>query len=269
MRFLLAIGLFIFATSAQAFELDVRDNDPGFMHEVPSIIPDKVLDFATGTQWASEFEGITWGATLSGMVEECIDAPLNPAQWPEFEGQTRPNGKISGVPSDPLTALRNGTATDHIFLYFSRHSGQLVSFSRGGCGDWGDGPWVMVFDSPRTAFSMELFFGDFTTGERYHLEFWDTDGTLLGHQDVIGQAPCIGERGCQSIQTFAWESDVPVAGFSAWPQNGPGVGFLNVKLGSTGVEPPPLSFEDRLRSMEVCLNTQVDFGCPFFLGEPE
>lgn len=255
------VMLLLIALPVQAFELDVRENDLGFIHEVESIVPDKVIDYATGAQWAVEFEGVTWGSNLAGMVEECIDALNNPAQWPEFVGQTRPNGKISGVPSAPLTALKNGAATDHIFLYFARHAGQLVSYSRGGCGDWGDGPWVMVFDSPRTAFSMELLFHNFTVGKQYHLEFWATDGTLLGHQDVIGVAD-----GPRSVQTFSWESAVPVAGFSAWPENGPGVGFLNVKLGSTGVEPPPLSLEDRVRSIEDCLNTQVNFGCPFFLG---
>ena len=262
MNFLLwatLIGLPSF--DAFAFKLHVRDDDPGFMHQVSTaIVPQKTINF-NGMHWSTrEHEGVTWGISLEGMVGECLaNQPLNPDR---ITGAPSANGKISGEPSVPLTAIGSDAILGETIIYNQRWvdiGDQALSYTRH-CGDFGDSSWAMVFDQPRTALSLELIFHfirtagkyDMTVGDRYHLEFWGTDGSLVGHQDIVDSDHRDWRNSDDNrIQRFSWVSDVPVAGFSAWPENGPGAAFTTIVLGTIDdTAQPPLSLEERVEILE-------------------
>ncbi len=262
------LGLFLamaLCAPVQAFQLHVRDNDTGVMTEVESIDPDRVVDFVQGSWVPTDqcedpvtlevFECepvIRWGPQFEGQGWECRtvsdETSLNPLIGRDRTVQGfLPNGALTGNPSAPLTIhYGNWRETGTVFNYFSRAAGTLISQSYGGCGAWGDSTWAMKFDTPRTAFAITFNFHDGMAGERVHLEFWDDDGRLVGHQDVVNSAENTLEN-----TTFSWTSLVGVAGFSMWIQNGPGVGIVLVALGEADLVPPqPLTLEERVLRLE-------------------
>ena len=90
----------------------------------------------------------------------------------------------------------------------------------------------MVFKEPVKSMCLDLLFwkdaipyGNCTTGDRLHVEFWDAAGDHLGHQDIIeGGTPMfdhVNSFYCQ--QEFCWESaGEGIAAVTTWPENGPG-----------------------------------------------
>lgn len=176
---------------------------------------------------------------------ECIDAPNNPSQW--TRGAFRQNGKLTGEPTAPLT-ITSGINNGHVFLYSSTsRSRELVALTRFGCGDWGDSPFSIIFDVPRTAFSLTVGFNRLericNVGERWHIQGFDQFGLQVMHQDVISI-----DAATECILTVRFASDAPVAAISTWVQNGPGVSWHRIDLGS--VADIPLTLKERVERLE-------------------
>ena len=243
------------------FEVHVRDDDLGFVHLVDRIDVEKTLDWNDGPrQWGKEFNGIHYGQRLAGMEMECIIAPNNPSQW--VRGSFSQNGKLTGSPTVPFEMV-SGINGGHVFLYSSTNRNrELVALSRGGCGDWGDSPFSLIFDQPRTAFALTVGFnaaergGPCTGGERWHVEMWGIDGTKVGHQDIVSIDPVEAGR---CVLTISFVSDVPIMAVSTWVQNGPGVAWHRVDLGSA-TEIPPLTLEERVEILEAFHKDNIQEG---------
>ncbi len=287
--FALLVAAAMFCAPATAYQLHVRDDDPGAMQEIAKgeveLDIDTILVLRELGAWTTSaptaFGTVTWGGTLAGLVEGCMDAPNNTSTGLPggiiFWRTTGLNGTLNrmvvdGKPSVPLTAQPRDDGGS-VFVY--RNLPGSTSLSHGGCpgegplgvgAGWGQSSWAMVFDKPRTAFYINFAFSSNTVGERLHLEFWDENGDKIGHQDIVNSA----DNPPQPI-SFAWISSRPVAAFSAWPQNAPGGGFLEIGLGDTTspvpMPPPePKMLDERVQDIEDCLNAQTEFGCPSFLG---
>ena len=284
MKFYVFLLVMLLAGPAQAYQLHVRDDDPGGMRQVDNIVADTVVDFSVMMQLQTtldtEFGTVEWGANLEGLVESCFIAP---------NAEQGANGAVNrgvpeGAPMVPLTV--KSKRDDGGFIYQYPQPGDnrasysyrgcplLADFNRdcngpGNCAGRGGSSWVVKFDVPRTAMCFDMHLDESTrsetgsAGERIHMEFWSEDGNKVGHQDILDS---------QAVEppnaTFCWESLTPVAALSSWPQNQNGFGFTRILLGESPDTPPPQpkTLEERMQDIEDCLNAQADFGCPFTLG---
>ena len=255
----------LWAIPAFAYQLHVRDDDPGGMREVDSIISDTVIDFSQllqlQTTWITEFGVVEWGANLEGLVESCFLAP-NAEQG--ANGAVN-RGVAGGRPSTPLTVKSHRDDGGFIYQYPQpgtnraswsyRGCPELADFNRdcngeGFCAGRGGSSWVVLFDIPRTAVCFDMHFDELSraivgsAGERVHMEFWGEDGTKVGHQDILDS-----EAVEPANERFCWESLTPIAALSSWPQNQNGFGFVRVLLGE-GSSLPAKTLEQRVEELE-------------------
>lgn len=273
MKYPLTFCLLIWALPVAAAELHVRDNDRDVMFEVSSVECEKLLTFADDQKplngqgrpndYATEFDGITWGSTLAGMTQDCVGR--NSALRGSSPGNVT-------TPSVPLDAQGVGFSPGAGFIPIHTSvvafpvsspnvAGEHVLVGFGACGPVGFGSIAFVLDRPRTALCIDFQYrsfdengrwtarGDCTVGDRIHVEFWGADGSHIGHQDVVdgGVLPTKGlnERTCH--QQFCWESEVPVAAITTWGQNTYHA-WDSLCLGSA-VEPEP-----EPEPVDVCLD---------------
>ncbi len=235
----IAVLLLLFALPVAAGQLDVRANDADHMHQVSDVACDLEVTFSP-EEWdergnfTGDFMGVFWGPKLAGMTEDCVGSG----------GAVRGSGP-GGVtlPSSPLATVPEGFMGSRYYIVGTSPYFLAPVF---GCGTPGRGPLAATFPEPVTALCMDYVFfkgadGSCTPGERLHQEFWDADGNHVGHQDVVaGGVPMTDNHNRWCLQSFCWESDVPVSGVTTWPQNGPGAMWNGICLGTAVVAPPPV-----------------------------
>ncbi len=272
-------------------QVHVRTNDSGVVHQVDAIDPDYVLNFNRpfrtsrtpphdgvgpdpflGSRTTSEetpFGTIKWGPSLEGMVAGCLS-----------NGAGGVNGTLNanaGSPTEPLTIVArrpDGGSVAQYYFWSGNNSGTVAyhNISLGGCGETslnrGESSWVIIFDKPRSAFSIAVTIGNMLPGGRLHIQGHDTTGAMIMHQDIVAGGPD-PDADFPHSQTFSWTTapGVEIAALTTWVENfengtflrGPtGVRWLSVGLGTARddevpvPDPDPVVFtlEERVDALE-------------------